>query len=161
VGRTVFDLAPLLKMSSHNLFRLGPCTCLFDTPNVERAVLSRESADATHVISIIRKLVAREAVLARIGQRAFRIREGVQVFTLPAIRAAPASKEETTVTYARQVCARRAGIFLDVAARLRFCLAAVDNLAHTTPVQKPTLAQYVLGVVILPVTSGPLVVPYI
>ena len=77
MGRTVFYLAPLLEMSSHNLFRLGPCTRLFDTPNVERAVLSRESPDATHVISIVRKLVAREAVLARIGQRPFRIRERV------------------------------------------------------------------------------------
>jgi len=102
----VFNLAPLLKMTFHNLFSFGPCTCLFDTANVKRAVLSRESADATHVISIIRKLVAREAVLARIGQRAFRIRERVQVFALPAVGAAPASKEETAVTYACRVCAR-------------------------------------------------------
>ena len=106
MGRTVFDLAPLLKMSSHDLFRLGPCTRLFDTPNVESrcAVLSRVSPDATHVISIVRKLVAREAVLARIRQRAFRIRERVQVFALPAIGAAPARKEETTVTDARSMC---------------------------------------------------------
>ena len=67
----MFDLAPLLEMSSHDFFRLGPRAGLLDAPDVERAVLSSECADAAHVVAIVGKLVAREAVLARIGQRLF------------------------------------------------------------------------------------------
>jgi hypothetical protein len=122
--RTVFYVAPLLEMSSHDLFRLGPRARLFDAPDVERAVLTGERADATHVVAIVSKLVAREAVLARVGQRAFRIGERVQVLALPAIGTAPASKEETVITHAGRVCAREAGVFLDVASRLGFRLAA-------------------------------------
>jgi hypothetical protein len=122
--RTVFDVAPLLEMPSHDLFRLGPRTGFLDAPDVERAVLSSESADAAHVIAIVGKLVAREAVLARIGQRAFRIRERMQVLALPAVGTTSAGKEETAVAYAGRVCARQAGVFLDVAPRLGFRLAA-------------------------------------
>jgi hypothetical protein len=60
----------------------------------------------------------------------------VQVFALPTIGTAPASKEETAITYARRVCACQAGVFLDITTRLRFCLAAVDNLAHKTQLRK-------------------------
>jgi hypothetical protein len=134
--RTVFDVAPLLEMSFHDLFRLGPRTRLFDAPDVERAVLPRERADATHVVAIVGKLVAREAVLARIGQRALWIRERVQVLALPAVGAAPAGKEETAVAYAGRVCARQAGIFLDAAPRLGFCLAA-----ESPPYISPTAAK--------------------
>jgi hypothetical protein len=122
--RTVFDLAPFLEMSSYDLFRLGPRARLFDAPYVKRAILTGESADAAHVVAVVGKLVAREAVLARIWQRAFRVRKGVQVLALPAVGTAPAGEEETAVAYARRVCARQAGVFFDVALRLGFRLAA-------------------------------------
>lgn len=121
--RTVFDLAPLLEMSPHDLFRLWTRARLFDPPNVKRAVLSCERADPSHIVAIVGKLVPRKAVLTRIGQRAFGVGERVQVLALPAIGAAPAGKEETTIAYSRRVCARQASIFLDVATRLRFCFA--------------------------------------
>lgn len=126
----MFDVAPLLEMSPHDLFRLGPRAGLLDAPDVERAVLSGESADAAHVVAIVGKLVARETVLARIGQRAFRIRERMQVLALPAVGTASAGKEETAVAYAGRVCARQAGVFLDAAPRLGFRLAA-ENFSTT------------------------------
>jgi len=73
----VFDVAPFLEMSLYDFFRLRTRARFFDTPDIKRAVLSCESTDTAHVITIVGKLVAREAVLARIGQRAFWIREGV------------------------------------------------------------------------------------
>jgi hypothetical protein len=128
--RTVFDLAPFLEMSSYDLFRLGTGASFFDTPDIKRAVLSCESTDTTHVITIVGKLVACEAVLARIGQRAFGVRECMQVFALPTIGTAPPGKEKTTIAHAGGICSRQAGIFLDAAARLGFCFAARDKLAH-------------------------------
>ena len=89
----MFDLSPFLEMSSHDFFRLGSGTRLFDAPDVKRAVLSGERANTSHVVAIVGKLVARETVLTRIWQRAFRIRERVQVFAFPAVGAAPAGKE--------------------------------------------------------------------
>ena len=157
--RTVFDIAPFLKMSSYDLLRLGTCARFFDTPDIKRAVLSCKSTDTTHVITIVGKLVACEAVLARIGQSAFRVREGMQVFALPAVGAAPSGEEETTITHACRICACQAGIFLDAAARLGFCFAARDKLAHDASQAKA--GEYVLGVVVLPVTAGPLIIPYV
>jgi hypothetical protein len=122
--RTVFDLAPFLELSSYDLFRLRPRARLFDTPYVKRAILTSESTDAAHVVAIVGKLVAREAVLARIWQRTLRVRKGVQVLALPAVGTAPTGEEETAVAYAGRVCARQAGVFFDVASRLGFCLAA-------------------------------------
>ena len=123
----MFDVAPFLEMSSYDLFRLSTNTRFFDTPDIKSAVLSCESADTTHVIAIVSKLVARKAVLARIGQSAFWVWERVQVLALPAIGAASSGKKETAIAYAGCVCARQAGIFLDVAARLRFCFTARTN----------------------------------
>jgi hypothetical protein len=155
----VFDIAPFLEMSLYNLFRLRTSARFFDTPNIKRAVLSCESADTTHVVAIVGKLVARKAVLARIGQRAFGVRQRVQVLALPAIGAASSGKEKTAIAYAGCVCARQAGIFLDVAARLRFCFTARDTLAHDASQTKA--GEYVLGVIVLPITAGPLVIPYV
>ena len=73
----MFDIAPFLEMSSYDLFRLSTNTRFFDTPDIKSAVLSCESADTTHVITIVGKLVARKTVLARIGQRAFWVWERV------------------------------------------------------------------------------------
>ena len=73
----MFDVAPFLEMSSYDLFRLSTNTRFFDTPDIKSAVLSCKSADTTHVITIVGKLVARKAVLARIGQRAFWVWERV------------------------------------------------------------------------------------
>jgi hypothetical protein len=156
--RTVFDIAPFLEMSSYDLFRLGTCACFFDTPDIKRAILSCESTDTTHVITIVGELVACEAVLARIGQRAFGVRERVQVFALPAIGAATPGKEETTVAHAGRICARQTGIFLNATARLGFCFAARDKLAHGASQAR---GEYELGVIVLPVTARPLVIPYI
>lgn len=155
----MFDLAPLLEMSSYDHFRLGTCARFFDTPDIKRAVLSCESTDTTHVITIVGKLVACEAVLARIGQCAFGVRERMQVFALPAIGAAPSGKEETRIAHAGCICARQAGIFLNAAARLGFCFAARDKLAHDASQTKG--GEHVLGVIVLPVTTGPLVIPYV
>jgi hypothetical protein len=157
--RTVFDLAPFLEMSSYDHFRLGTCARFFDTPDIKRAVLSCESTDTTHVITIVGKLVACEAVLARIGQCAFGVRERMQVFALPAIGAAPSGKKETRIAHAGRICARQAGIFLNAAARLGFCFAARDKLAHDASQTKG--GEHVLGVIVLPVTAGPLVIPYV
>ena len=157
--RTVFDLAPFLKMSSYDLFCLRTSARFFDAPNIKRAVLSCKSADTAHVVAIVGKFVAREAVLARIGQCAFWVRERVQVLALPAIGTAPSGKEETAIAYAGCVCTRQAGIFLDAASRLRFCFAARDKLALDGSQTKA--GEYVLGVIVLPVTAGPLVIPYV
>ena len=70
----MLDVPPLLEVASHDFFRLCTRTGLFDTSNVKRAVLSRKRADTTHVVAIVRKFVARKAVLARIGQRLFWVR---------------------------------------------------------------------------------------
>ena len=128
--RTVFDITPFLEMSSYDLFRLGTGARFLDTPDIKRAVLSCESTDTTHVITIVGKFVACEAVLARIGQRTFGVRERMQVFALPAIGTAPSGKKETTIAHAGRICARQASIFLDATARLGFCFAARDRLAH-------------------------------
>ena len=104
--RTVFNLAPFLEMSSYDLFCLRTSARFFDAPNIKRAVLPCESADATHVVAIVGKLVARKAVLARIGQCAFWVRERVQVLALPAIWTAPSGKEEAAIAYAGCVCTR-------------------------------------------------------
>ena len=155
----MFDVTPFLEMSSYDLFCLSTNARFFDTPDIKCTVLSCKSADTTHVVAIVGKLVARKAVLARIGQRAFWVRERVQVLTLPAIGTASAGKKETAIAYAGCVCARQAGIFLDAAARLRFCFAARDKLAHD--VSQTKAGGYVLGVIVLPVAASPLVIPYI
>jgi hypothetical protein len=126
----VFDLAPFLEMSSYDLFCLRTCARFFDTPNIKRTVLSCESTDTTHVITIVGKFVAGEAVLARIGQCTFGVRERMQIFALPPIGAAPSSKKETTIAHAGRICARQPSIFLDAAARLGFCFATRDKLTH-------------------------------
>ena len=153
----MFDLAPFLEMSLYDLFRLRTCARFFDTADIKRAILSCKSPDTTHVVAIVGKLVARKAVLARIGQRALWVRERVQVLALPAVGAASSGEEEATVAYAGCVCACQAGIFLDVAARLRFCFTARDKLAHEG--SQTQAGGYVLGVIVLPVTTGPLVIP--
>lgn len=135
----MFDLAPFLEMSFYDFFRLRTRSRFFDTPNIKSAVLSCKSTDTTHVVAIVGKLVACKAVLARIGQRAFWVWERVQVLALPPIGTASAGKEETTVTYAGCVCARQAGIFLDVAARLRFCFTA--RLSQISPRWKPNQSR--------------------
>jgi hypothetical protein len=119
-------------MSSYDLFRLRTRPSLFDTPDIKRAVLSRKSADPTHVITVIGKLVAREAVLARIGQSAFWVRECVQVLALPSVRAAPARKKETAIAYSGCICASQSSVLLDIAARLRFCLTRRKQSVHGT-----------------------------
>jgi hypothetical protein len=133
----VFDVAPLLEMASHNLFRFSTRASLFDTPDIKRAVLSCKSADTTHVVTVVGKLVAREAVLTRIRQSAFWIRERVQVLALPSVGAAPAGKEETAIAHAGCVCARQASVFLDVAACLRFCLTMRKRLVHDANQTEP------------------------
>ena len=86
----------------------------------------------------------------------------MQVFALPAIGAAPAGKEETAVAYAGRVCARQASIFLDAATRLGFCFAERDKLTQLAHDASQTKAgKYELGVIVLPVTAGPLVIPYV
>ena len=146
-------------MSSYDNFRLGSCTRFFDTPDIKRAILSCKSTNTTHVITIVRKLVACKAILARIGQRAFGVRERMEIFALPAIGATSSGKKETTIAHAGRICARQAGIFLDVAACLGFCFAARDKSAHD--VGQTKAGEYVLGVIVLPVTTGPLVIPYV
>jgi hypothetical protein len=137
VRRTVFDVAPLLEMSSYDFFRLRTRASLFDTPDIKRSILSRKSADTTHVITVVGKLVAREAVLARIGQRAFGVRECVQVLALPSVGTAPARKEETAIAYSGCICASQSSVLLDIAARLRFCLTrrkrSVNDMGQTEP----------------------------
>ena len=132
----MFDIAPFLEMSSYDHFRLGTCTCFFDTPDIKRAVLSCESTYTTHVIAIVGKLVACEAVLARIGQRAFWVRERMQIFALPAIGAAPPGKEKTRIAHACGIRSRQACVFLDAAACLGFCFAERDKLAHDASLTK-------------------------
>jgi hypothetical protein len=83
----------------------------------------------------------------------------MQVFALPAIGAAPSRKEETGIAHAGRICARQAGIFLNAAARLGFCFAARDKLAHEASQIKA--GEHVLGVIVLPVSAGPLVIPYV
>ena len=146
-------------MSSHDNLRLGSCARFFDTPDIKRAILSCKSTNTTHVITIVRKLVACEAILARIGQRAFGVRERMEIFALPAIGAASSGKKETTIAHTGRICARQASIFLDAAARLGFCFAAMDKSTYDAGQTKPR--KYILGVVVLPVTSGPLVIPYV
>ena len=83
----------------------------------------------------------------------------MQVLALPATGTAPSGEEETAIAYAGCVCVRQAGVFLDAASRLRFCFAARDKLALNGSQIKA--GEYVLGVIVLPVTTGPLVIPYV
>ena len=110
-------------MPPHDLLRLRTRTRLFYPPNVQRAILPLERAYTTHVVSVVGKLVSREAVLGRVRERGRRVGEHVPVLALPAVRTAAAREEETTVLDPRRVRPREAGVALNVASRLGLGLA--------------------------------------
>ena len=121
---TLFNGTPLLEVLDHNLLRLGARTRLLYPANVERPVLPREAANTTHVVSVVRKLVSRKAVLGGIGQRSGRVGKHVEVFAFPAVRTAPTGEEQAAVLDPSGICSCQAGIAFNVAACLGLCFAA-------------------------------------
>lgn len=136
--RTLLDGTPLLEMPAHDLLRLRAHARLLNSPNIQRPVLPRERSDTTHIVSIVRELVTRKAVLGRLGVRVRRVGQLMPVLALPAVRAAAAREEETGVVVPRQVCTCQAGVLLDVA---------------------PRLGLYFVRVAVLAVAASPFVVP--
>ena len=67
--RTLLDLAPFLEMPPHDLFRLCASARLFYPTNVQRPVLSLEATHTSHIVTVVGKLVPREAVLGRVWRR--------------------------------------------------------------------------------------------
>jgi hypothetical protein len=124
VRHTALNEAPFFEMSSHDLFRLLPISGLFDPAYVQCAILSVEAANATHVVSIVSKLITSETVLGAVGERCEWVRDSMQVLAFPAIRTAPAREKKTCVFDASGIRPSETCVLFDVAARLRFRFAA-------------------------------------
>ena len=122
--RTLFNLAPLLEMSPYNLLCLRASPCFLYPTDVKRAVLPLEATDTAHIVSVVRKLVSRKAVLGGIGQRSGRVGKHVEVFAFPAVRTAPTGEEQAAVLDPSGICSSQAGVALDVTACLGLCFAA-------------------------------------
>ena len=122
-GRTSLDLAPFLEMPYDNLLCLCTDACLLYPPNVKRAILSRERANAAHIVAIVGKLISRKAVFRRIGKRVCRVWKEVPVLALPTIRTASPGEEEAAVFHPGHVRPREACVAFDRAAGLGFCFA--------------------------------------
>jgi len=108
-------------MSDDDFLGFWSSACLLDTTNIEGSVLSVEAANTTHVIAIVGKLFAGEAVFGSVRRSRVRARETVQIFTLPAIRTASPGEEETDVFVAGGVGASKARVGFNLTAGLRFC----------------------------------------
>ena len=80
-------------MSQYNLLSLLPVASLLYSPHIKRTVLPIKATDTTHVVSIIRKFVPREAIFGAIWHSGIGVRQCVQVLAFPAIWAA-ATREE-------------------------------------------------------------------
>lgn len=112
-------------MPEHHLLRLRRTRTLLDPPHVQSPILPVEAAHTPHIITVIRELVPREDVLARVGHGGEVVggREEMAVLALPAVRAAPAREEEASVEVSGGVGAREAGVAFDGAAGLGFGFA--------------------------------------
>lgn len=121
MGLTPLDVAPFSKMSDDDFLGFGSSACLLDTTDIESSVLSVEAADTTHVIAIVGKLFAGEAIFGSVRRSRVWARETVQIFTLPAIGTASSGKEETDVFVAGGVGASEARVEFYLTAGLRFC----------------------------------------
>ena len=110
-------------MSPYNLLCLCTSPCFLYPTDVKRAVLPLEATDTTHIVSVVRKLVSRKAVLGGIGERSGRVGKHVEVFAFPAVRASTPSEEEAAIVDAGCVGAGEALVPFDVAAGLGFCFA--------------------------------------
>ena len=134
--RTLFNLAPLLEMSPYNILCLCYSPCFLYPTDVKRAVLPLEAAHTAHVVTVVCELVAREAVLGRVGQRRGRIWQHMPVFAFPAVGAAAAREEEAAVLVPRCVCPREAGVAFDVAACLGLDLTVVRHIMSSQKGEK-------------------------
>lgn len=98
---TAFDLTPFLKVPGHYLLDV---VCDVDTTNIKRPVDPHEAADTTHIIPVIAKLVAPEAVdvaWENVPQSALFLNscigESVKIFAVLSFRAKSSSEEKTEV----------------------------------------------------------------
>ena len=92
-----FNVTPFSKMSDYNFLCFWSGTCLLDTTDIEGSVLSVETANTTHIITIVGKFFAGEAIFGSVGKSSVRTRETMEIFTLPAIGATSTRKKETEV----------------------------------------------------------------
>lgn len=72
--RTSFNITPFPKVPKNHFLRFLPVSSLFDSANVECPILPVKASNTTHIVSIVGKFVASEAVLGTIRHRLFRIR---------------------------------------------------------------------------------------
>ena len=107
-------------MPRYHLFRLLPVSRLFNPANIQCPILPIEATHASHIISIIRKLISRKTVLGTIRHGIRRVGKSVSVFALPAVWTAPTSKENTYIFHPRGVGAREPRVAFDAASRLGF-----------------------------------------
>ena len=144
-------------MPPNDLLRLHTRARLLNAPDVQRAVLPLEAAHTAHVVTVVCELVAREAVLGRVGERRGRIWQHMPVFAFPAVGAAAACEEEAAVLVPRCVCPREAGVAFDVAA----CLRLDFTVGGTWLVSRNgrNMRRDVLGVAVLTIASSPFIVP--
>lgn len=105
-------------MPPDDLLCLHTRSRFLDAPDVQRAVLPLKAAHATHVVAVIRKLIAREAVLGRVRKRGGCVRKCVPIFTFPAVWTAATREEDAAILVPRCVCPREARVAFDIAARL-------------------------------------------
>ena len=106
-------------MPLNNFFGLRSVPRLPDSSDIECSILPRETAHATHVVPIVCKLAAGEAILGSIGEHGFGNGESMEIVALVAVGTASSRKEEAAVLDAGRVGSREARVPLDVASRLR------------------------------------------
>jgi len=112
-------------MSDDDFLGFWSSTRLLDTTDIEGSVLSVEAANTTHVIAIVGKLFAGEAVFGSVRRSRVRARETVQIFTLPTIGTTSPGKKETNVFVAGSVGASEARVEFNLTAGLRFCFTGI------------------------------------
>lgn len=121
MGLTPLNVTPFSKMSDDDFLGFWSSACLLDTTDIEGSVLSVEATNTTHIIAIVGKLFAGEAIFGSVWRSRVRARKTVQIFTLPAIGTASPGKEETDVFVAGGVGASEARVEFNLTAGLRFC----------------------------------------
>jgi hypothetical protein len=107
-------------MPRYHLFCLLAIPRLFNPANIQCPILPIEATHTSHIISVIRELVSRKAILGTIRHGIRRVGKRVSVFALPAVWTAATSKEYAHVLHPRGVGACEPRVAFDAASRLGF-----------------------------------------
>jgi hypothetical protein len=145
-------------MAPDDLLGLDAVARLLDSADVQGAVLAIEAADTAHIIAVVSKLVAGEAVLGRFGKRGVGVGERMEELALPAVRAAPAREEDTDVFHPCRIGAGKPCVAFEGAAGLGFSFTALRE-RRQEEVGSCSEGENSLGVAVLAVSSRPFVVP--